>query len=240
MSHGRLDQAPAGRLRLDRPNRLDPIRGRRRFVAAHVRHPVPPRGGPYAKGPGDPAQLRRRYRRSPPDLDRGQLHRDHRRGNPQPRRRTQPRNRRKRQGPVRSLRRSGFGRGRDPRPSSRRRPPGLRPRGPRNDAQERDRTAGQGLRAAGRQGHRRQRQGAIPAQARRRRRSGAEAPHHRQRVHPRLRGGGGQTRRDRVPDSGHALPGRDRISHFLERQGSGQDQNAPQRGRPAGRPHLSS
>jgi len=46
--------------------------------------------------PGDPAQLRRRYRRSPPDLDRGHFIATHRRGNPQPRRRTQPRNRRKR------------------------------------------------------------------------------------------------------------------------------------------------
>ena len=52
--------------------------------------------------------------------------------------------------PVRPLRRSGFGRGRDARPPRRRRSADLRPRRPRPDAQERDGAAADGVRAAGR------------------------------------------------------------------------------------------
>jgi GMP synthase (glutamine-hydrolysing) len=41
--------------------------------------------------------------------------------------------------------------------------------------------------------------------------------------------------RDRFPDAGHALPGRDRIGHVRQGEGGQQDQDPPQRRRPAGR-----
>ena len=60
----RLDPAPAGRLRADRPERLHRLRRTGRCGARAVRHPVPPRGRPHAAREGDPAQLRGRYRRA--------------------------------------------------------------------------------------------------------------------------------------------------------------------------------
>ena len=58
----------------------------------------------------------------------------------------------------------------------------------------------------------------------------AEAQDHRRGVHPHLRGGVAQAGQGGVPGAGHALPRRHRVGH----QGGGQDQVAPQRGRPAG------
>ena len=72
----------------------------------------------------------------------------------------------------------------------------------------------------------------LPGPPRRRRGSRAEAPHHRRRVHPRLRGGGGQARPHRLPDPGHALPRRHRIDRPGD-QGGPEDQDPPQRRRPA-------
>ena len=51
---------------------------------------------------------------------------------------------------------------------------------------------------------------ALPGPPGRRRGPRAEAEDHRRRVHPGLRGGGGEARPDRLPDPGHALPGRHR------------------------------
>ena len=51
-------------------------------------------------------------------------------------------------------------------------------------------------------------------------------------VHRRVRGGGGQARRRRVPGPGHALPRRDR-ERLLHRRPVGDHQVAPQRRRPA-------
>ena len=66
-----------------------------------------------------------------------------------------------------------------------------------------------------------------------RRGSRAEAQDHRRRVHPGLRGGGGQARADRFPDPGHALPGRHRIGDVRD-EGRAEDQDPPQRRRAAG------
>ena len=65
----------------------------------------------------------------------------------------------------------------------------------------------------------------------------AEAPDHRRRVHPRLRGAGRGARPDRLPDPGHALPGRHR-ERDLRDEDRAEDQDAPQRRRPAGRPAV--
>ena len=51
---------------------------------------------------------------------------------------------------------------------------------------------------------------AVPGPPDRGRGPRAEAPDHRRRVHPRLRGGGDQARPDRLPDPGDPLPGRHR------------------------------
>ncbi len=76
MSHGDTDRAAAGGLRPDRAERLERVRRVGRCGAWAVRHPVPPRGGPYPARQGDPAQLRGRYRRGRADLDADLLRRD--------------------------------------------------------------------------------------------------------------------------------------------------------------------
>jgi GMP synthase (glutamine-hydrolysing) len=59
-------------------------------------------------------------------------------------------------------------------------------------------------------------------------RARGQAQGDRRRVHPRLRGGGGQDRRREVPRAGHAVLGRDRVRR---RHGRGDDQVPPQRRR---------
>ena len=66
---------------------------------------------------------------------------------------------------------------------------------------------------------------ALPGAARGRRGPRAEAQDHRRRVHPRLRGRGGKARPDRLPDPGHALPGRHRVRRRPRRR-------PPRRSRP--------
>ena len=124
------------------------------------------------------------------------------------------------------------------RPSRGRRPADLHLRRPRADAQEGIGAAAGHLRARPRDapGHGRCAR-ALPRPAGRRRGPRAEAQDHRRRVHPRLRGGGGQARPDRLPDPGHALPGRHRIGDVRD-EGRPEDQDPPQRRRPAGRPAL--
>ena len=78
---------------------------------------------------------------------------------------------------------------------------------------------------------------ALPRPAGRRRGSRAEAQDHRRRVHPGLRGGGREARPDRLPDPGHALPGRHR-ERDLGDEGRPEDQDPPQRRRAAGRPAV--
>ena len=75
--------------------------------------------------------------------------------------------------------------------------------------------------------------GAVPRQARRRRRSGGEAQDHRRHLHRRLRGGGARARRRRLPRPGHALSRRDRV-RLVPRRPQRHHQVAPQRRRPAG------
>ncbi len=75
------------------------------------------------------------------------------------------------------------------------------------------------------------------ARLRGRDRSRGEAADHRRRVHPRLRGGGGEARADRLPGPGHAVPRRHRVEDGRV-QGRRQDQDPSQRRRPAGRPAV--
>ena len=78
---------------------------------------------------------------------------------------------------------------------------------------------------------------ALPRQAARRHRARAQAQDHRRRVHPRLRGGGGQDRRRALPRPGHAVLRRHRVRRRHRR---GDDQVPSQRRRPARRPASSS
>ena len=80
----RLDHPAARGLPVDRPDRLVAAGRVRRPEPRPVRDPVPPRGRPHAQGPRHPAQLRRRDRRRPDELDAGQLHRLDRRRDPAP------------------------------------------------------------------------------------------------------------------------------------------------------------
>ena len=112
---------------------------------------------------------------------------------------------------LRAVGRRRLGRRGGARPSRRRRPADLHLRRPRPDAQEGIGAAASHLRARPRDEPRHgRRPRAVPAPARRRRGPRAEAADHRRRVHPRLRGGGREARPDRLPDPGHALPGRHR------------------------------
>ena len=64
-----------------------------------------------------------------------------------------------------------------------------------------------------------------------RHRPGGEAPAHRPRIHPHLRGGGREARRGEIPGPGHPLPGRHR--ERLLQGAVGHHQDPPQRRRPA-------
>ncbi len=99
-------------------------------------------------------------------------------------------------------------------------------RGPRADAQEGVGAAAGDLRGpswhAPGDGRRTT---ALPRPAGRRGGPGGQAAHHRRRVHPRLRGGGGPPGADRLPDPGHALPRRHRVDRARRRR-------PPRRSRP--------
>ena len=84
---------------------------------------------------------------------------------------------------------------------------------------------------------RRGRGGALPRQAARRDRPGEEAAHHRPHVHRGLPRAGEENPRRAVPRAGHALPRRDR-EPLADRRTVGDDQDAPQRRRPAGGTRL--
>ena len=73
----------------------------------------------------------------------------------------------------------------------------------------------------------------VPGQARRRHRSRAEAQDHRRHLHRRVRRGGAQDRRRRIPGARHALSRRHRIGE-LRRRPQRHHQIAPQCRRPAG------
>ena len=212
MSHGdSISRLPEGFQRHG-PDRLHAVRRPGRRLAQPVRHPVPPRGRPHPARQGRPAQLRGRHRRGLADLDRRQLHRDDRRRHPRAGRRPRPGDRVGRAGHLRAVgRRRLRGRG-GARPSGGRRSADLHLRRPRVDAQEGIGAAAGHLRARPRDAPGDGRCArALPRPAGRRRGPRAEAQDHRRRVHPRLRGGGDQARPDRLPDPGHALPGRHRI-----------------------------
>jgi hypothetical protein len=73
----RLDRPPARRVQRHRAHRVDRVRRTGGHDPAPLRHPVPSRGGPYARRPGHPPQLRDRRGRRPPELDARSVHRDH-------------------------------------------------------------------------------------------------------------------------------------------------------------------
>src|SRR6266849_4528931 len=219
---------PAARLPRHRAQReLAVLRGRQSGEAA-VRHPVPPRSGPHPPRPravrGVPRGVRRQLQ-----LPHGRVHRG--RDGPHPRAGG------KGAGHLRPLRRSGQrGGGAAP-------PPRHRPAAPVHLRRQRPAARGRGR--AGAADVRRplppaaahgRRAGPLPREAARRDRSRAQAQDHRQRVHRRLRGGGGarsgRARRRAVPRPGDALPGRDR-ERLLQGPQPG-DQEPPQRGRAAG------
>ena len=78
MSHGDTILRPPEGFVPTAAERLERVRRVGRCGARPVRHPVPPRGGPYPARQGDPAQLRGRHRRGRADLDAGLLRRDDR------------------------------------------------------------------------------------------------------------------------------------------------------------------
>ena len=75
-------------------------------------------------------------------------------------------------------------------------------------------------------------QRALPRRARRQDRPRGQAQDHRRALHRRVRRGGQEARRRRVPGPGHALPRRDR-ERVVHRRAVGDHQVAPQRRRPA-------
>ena len=207
----RLDHAHPRGVPRDGADGLDAVRGARRPGPAPVRDPVPPGGGPHAPGQGPAPQLRHRHRGHRARVDVGQLHRDDGRRDPGAGRPARRRDRLRRPGDLRAVGRRGLRRRRGARPPRGRRPAHLHLRRPRADAQEGVRAPAGHLRgqpghAAGHGGRPR----AVPGTPGRDHGPGAEAPDHRRRVHPRLRGGGGEARADRLPDPGDALPGRHR------------------------------
>ena len=225
----RLDRPAAGGLPRHRPDRLDAVRRPGRSGPQPVRHPVPPRGGPHADRARGAAQLRGRDRRRSAELDGREPRRDDRGRDPRAGRR-RPRH-------LRAVRRRRLGGRGDAGASGHRRPADLHLRRPRADAQARVGAAARHLRARPRhEAGDGRRARAVPARLAGRRGSGGEAPDHRRRVHPRLRGGGDEAGPDRLPDPGHALPGRHRVEDLGD-QDVAEDQDPPQRRR-ACRPDL--
>ena len=140
MSHGDTIVRPPEGFVPNRAERFERVRRVGRCGAWAVRHPVPPRGGPYAARQGDPAQLRGRYRRGRADLDADLLRRDdggrHRAAG------------RVRACHLRPVRRRRFGGRRGAGASGHWRPADLHLRRPRADAQARVRAAAHHLRRA--------------------------------------------------------------------------------------------
>ena len=224
----RLDHPAAGGLPLDRPDRLDAVRRPRRRRPEPVRHPVPSRGRPHAARPRRPAQLRPRHRRARADLDARRTSSTR----PSPRSAS---------GSTRHAAATGsdgkvicaLSGGVDSAVAAalvhravgdrltciyvdhglmrKKESELLRETFEREPGHE----PGHGRRAR-----------ALPRPPGRRRGPGAEAPDHRRRVHPRLRGGGrARSARHRLPDPGHALPRRHRERHAPRRR-------PPRRSRP--------
>ena len=166
--------------------------GRRGHRARPLRDPVPPRGRPHPLRHRDPHPLPPRRRRLPREVVAGLGDRGAGGGDPRAGRRGAR--------DLRPLRRRRLGDRRPARPPRDRRPPHLRLRRPRDDAQGRGRAGRHRLPRAARHpaGPRRCRR-PLPRPPRRRRRPRDEAQDHRRGVHPRLRGGG--RRRSRTPAS---------------------------------------
>ena len=198
-------------------------RGVRVGRARPVRHPVPPRGRAHAARHAGAAHVPARRVRLRAGVDPGV---DRRRADC-----ADPRAGGRRPRDLRAVRRRRLLRRRADRAPRARRPARLRAGRPRAAAQGRGRAGGAHVpRALRRAARARGRARALPRAARRRDRPGAEAPHHRRGVHPRVRGGGGEARRRRLPRPGHALFRRDRVRRRRQRR-RGDDQVAPQRGR---------
>ena len=229
-----LDEPPRRGLRGARGvhgARLQPELAGRRLRAARprpLRDPVPPRGRPHALRDRDPHPLPARRRRLRAAVVAAVGDRRAGREDPGPGRRGP--------GDLRPLRRRRLlGRG-AARPQGGGGAADLRLRRPRPDAAERGRAGGRGLRPVRHPAGPRRRRRALPRQAGR----AVDDPERKrkiigERVHPRLRGGGGEARGRRLPGPGHALLGRDRVRRLRPR---GDDQVPPQRRRPARRPRV--
>ena len=201
-----LDEPPRLRHRAargrDRHRRLrgDADRRLRGAGARPLRRPVPPRGRAHPARPGGAEELPLRRRRRAPDVDA--------RGGDRGAGRAHPRPGRQGARPLCALGRGRLRGGGAPRPQGGRRPAHLRLRRPRADAQGR---VGPGRRDVRgplpRPARARRRRRPLPRPARGRHRARGEAPHHRRGVHPRLRGGGGQDRRNAASSSrGRSTP----------------------------------
>ena len=239
MSHGDSITRLPRRLPLDRPDRLVAVRRPRGPRPQPVRDPVPPRGRPHAARPRRPAQLRRRDRRRHADLDAGQLHRADRRRDPGPGRRACRRDRLGRARHLRPVRRRGLGRRRRARPPRRRRSADVHLRRPRPDAEEGVGAAPRHLRARPRHAPA---SWSTPASGSCAGWPGVEDPEQKRKIigdefirvfEEEAR----QARPDRLPDPGHALPGRHRERDVRD-EGRPEDQDPPQRRRAAGGPPV--
>ena len=179
--------APAGFTALASSTRVAGRRARGRG-ARPLRHPVPPRGRAHAVRPADPDDVPRGRLRLRAHLERGL---DHRRAG-----RVDPRAGRRRSRHLRSLRRRrlvGRGAARAPRG---RRTADVRVRRSRADAPERGRAGGRRLpRLLQGPAGRGRRRVALPRAPEGADRARGQAQGDRRRVHPRLRGGGGEDRR---------------------------------------------
>ena len=149
-----------------------------------------------------------------PDLDRRELHRLDRRRDPRPRRRPRRGDRLGRQGHLRAVRRRRLGGRGGARPSGGRRPADLHLRGPRADAQAGVGAAARDVR--GEPGHATS-SWSTRASASSRRLAGVEDPEQKRRIIGDefirvFEEEADEARPDRLPDPGHALPGRHRVA----------------------------
>ena len=193
-----LDEPPRHRLRARRPgftalasSPASPVAAFESVERGPLRDPVPSRGRPHAARDRHPQELPLRDLRL-----RGLLESrlDHRGAG-----RAGARAGRRRPGDLRAVgRRRLLDRGADRAPGGGR-AADLRVRRPRADAQERERAGRGGVpRSLPRTARARRRRRALPREARRGGRPGAEAPHHRRGVHPRVRGGGRRSSKERA------------------------------------------
>ena len=190
----RLRDCGTARGRGDRRLRRDPDRRLRGARPEPVRRPVPPGGRAHAARPGGAEELPLRRRRRAAHLDA--------RGRDRGAGRADPRPGREGARAVRAVGRRRLRRRCAARAQGGRRPADLCLRRPRPAPQGRGRSGGRDLRGPLPRPARPRRRGRpVPLEARGRDRAGAEAPDRRRGVHPRLRGGGGDSSARRASSS---------------------------------------